>query len=380
MDFVRYGIIGSGAAFRYHQRSIRYNPKIKFISIFDTNESLGRSMARKNKMEYYNKLNEFLKSEIDAVIVMVPHYLHEKYVIAAAEAGKHVLCEKPMATTLEGCDLMIKVTKKAGIKFMIAENHRFLPAHKYIMETVQSGLIGNVFLVRSYEGVNEIVGLMEKGFWKGDPVKAGGGSLMDMGAHKFATMNWILNDTVESAYSWITKQCTTLEEKAEDNAMVFLKYNKGTIAETVVSFTVVSPFNNSMEIYGTKGTIIENHEWENPVRIFSEHDDMGEFKGKWFEPVIEHGPALTYYMISMGHQDDYFTECILNDKEPEFTPEQAKEAIATVLMAYLSAKIGKTATRKELIEIYRKKGTKSILEGLERIVHKNYYNILKSEN
>ncbi|MFX1315510.1 MAG: Gfo/Idh/MocA family protein [Promethearchaeota archaeon] len=372
MDFVRYGIIGSGAAFRYHQRATRGISAIKFRSLFDTNELLGRSMAKKSKMEYYNNLNDFLKSEIDAVIVMVPHYLHEKYVIAAAEAGKHVLCEKPMATTLEGCDKMIKATKKAGVKFMIAENHRFLPAHKYIMEAVQSGLLGKIFLVRSYEGVNEIEGLMKKGFWKGDPILAGGGSLMDMGAHKFVTINWILNDIVESAYSWITKQCTTLEEKAEDNAMVFLKYKKGTIAETVVSFTVVSPFNNSMEVYGTKGTIIENHEWEKPVRIFSKHDDMRENKGKWFEPAVEHGPALTYYMISMGYEDSHFTECILFDKEPEFSPEQAKEAIATVLLSYLSAKEERTATRKELMEIYKKKGTKSILEGLEKVVQKNY--------
>ncbi|MFX0104399.1 MAG: Gfo/Idh/MocA family protein [Candidatus Hodarchaeota archaeon] len=372
MDFVRYGIIGSGAAFRFHQRAIRRNPQIKFKSIFDTNEKLGRLMAQKNKMEYYDKLDEFLKSEIDAVIILVPHYLHEKYVIAAAEAGKHVLCEKPMTTTLEGCDLMIKATKKAGVKFMIAENHRFLPVHKYIMEAVQSGLLGKIFLVRSYEGVNEVEGLMKKGFWKGDPIKAGGGCLMDMGAHKFVTMNWILDDTVESAYSWITKQCTTLEEKAEDNAMVFLKYKKGTIAETIVSFTVVSPFNNSMELYGTKGTIIENHEWEKPVRIFSEHEDMGNNLGRWFEPEIEHGPALSHYLISMGYEDTHFTECILNDKEPEFTPEQAKEAIATVLMAYLSAKNGKTATRNELMKLYNTIGTKSILEGLEKVVQKNY--------
>ncbi|MFX1573573.1 MAG: Gfo/Idh/MocA family protein [Promethearchaeota archaeon] len=372
MDFVRYGIIGSGAAFRYHQRAVRNNPKIKFISNFDTNEQLGRSMAKKYNMEYYNNLNEFLKSEIDAVIILVPHYLHEKYVIAAAEADKHILCEKPMATTLEGCDKMIKTTKKAGVKFMIAENHRFLPTHKYIMETVQSGILGKIFLVRAYEGVNEIEGLMKKGFWKGHPIMAGGGSLMDMGAHKFVTMNWILNDTVESAYSWITKQCTSLDEKAEDNAMVFLKYNKGTIAEAILSFTVVSPFNNSMEVYGTKGTIIENHEWKKPVRLYSEHENMGKKRGKWFEPEIEHGPALSYYMISMGYEDAHFTECILNDIEPEFTPEQAKEAIATVLLSYLSVKLGKSATKEDLIHIYKTKGTKSILEGLEKVVQNNY--------
>jgi len=372
MELVKYGIIGCGTVWRFHKMGLKRNPKIKLISAFDANEALARRVAKAHKMDYYNNLDAFLKSDIDAVLIMVPHYLHEEYVIAASEAGKHVLCEKPMATTLEGCDVMINATKKAGVKFMIAENHRFLPAHKYIMEIVQSGLIGKVFLIRSYEGVNEIEGLMKEGFWKGHPIKAGGGSLMDMGAHKFATINWILNDTVESANGWLTKQCINLDEKAEDNALVFLKYKSGPIAETIVSFSVVSPPTNSLEIYGSEGTIIENHEWENPVRIYSKNEKMGENKNKWFLPKIEHKPYPYYYEISMGIEDYHFTECIINDTEPEFSPNQAKEAIATVLLSYLSAELNKTANMADLMEIYRNKGTKIILESLEKAVQKNY--------
>src|SRR4030043_385775 len=88
-----------------------------------------------------------------------------------AAAGKHGLCEKPMATTLEGCDMMIKATRDAGVKFMIAENHLFLPAHQYIHDAIRDGLIGDVLLVRAFEGVNEIAGLSQPAFWKGDAIK-----------------------------------------------------------------------------------------------------------------------------------------------------------------------------------------------------------------
>ncbi len=372
MKVVKYGVIGTGVAWQFHRAGCKNNSKIKFVSVYDIDEKKASRTAKSFKMEAYSNLNSFLNSDIDAVLIMVPHFLHEEMVLAAAESGKHVLCEKPMATTLEGCDEMIKVTRNAGVKFMIAENHRFLPAHKYIMEAVQKGLVGDVFLIRAYEGVNEIPGLMKQGFWKGDPIKAGGGSLMDMGAHKFATMNWILNDQVESAYSWITKQCTNLAEKAEDNALIMLKFKKGTIAETVVSFTVTTPPTNSMEVYGTKGTILENHAWEKPVKINSFHKDLGDKRGLWYEPEIEHGVFPKYYEISARIEDDYFTNCILEDKEPEFTPEQAKFAIATVLMGYLSARTGKIATYNDLMEIYQTKGTKSILEGLEKYVQNNY--------
>jgi UDP-N-acetylglucosamine 3-dehydrogenase len=371
MNYVKYGIIGCGGAWAFHSAGSKHNPKIKFKSVYDINETAAKRAARIFKMQYYSNINAFLKSDIDAVIVMVPHFLHEEIVIAAAEAGKHVLCEKPMATTLEGCDLMINATKKAGVKFMIAENHRFLPAHKYVMEATQSGLIGDVFLVRSYEGVNEIPGLMKEGFWKGHPVKAGGGALMDMGAHKFATMNWILNDNVESSNAWLTKQCTNLPEKAEDNAMVQLQYKKGAIAETIVSFSVVSPPTNSLEIYGTMGSIIENHEWIKPVKIFSKHKKMEDNRGKWYEPELEHGPFPTYYEISARIEDDHFTNCIINDKEPEFTPEQAKEAIYDVLLSYLSAREKKLVHRRDLDEIYKTIGSKTILTGLEKAVYNN---------
>ena len=372
MDFVKYGIVGTGAAWRFHSAGAKDNPKIKFVSAFDVNEKSAKKAARKFKLEQFDDYNSFLKSDIDAVLIMVPHYLHEQYVVAAAEAGKHVLCEKPMATTLEGCDQMIDATKKAGVKFMIAENHRFLPAHAYIRDAVQKGLIGNVFLIRAYEGVNEIPGLSKAGFWKGDPIKAGGGPLMDMGVHKFATLNWILNDEVESAYSWITKQCTNLSEKAEDNAMTFLKYKNGTIADVVVSFTVSTFPTNSIEIYGTKGTILEDHSWKNPVKINSNHIDMGKNKSEWIEPDIEHNVYPGYYKLSAGLEDAYFTDCILEDKDPEFTPEQAKEAIATALLAYLSAQKRRLVSKDELMDIYNTKGTKSILESINESVLNNY--------
>ncbi|MBD3195657.1 MAG: hypothetical protein GF317_11405 [Candidatus Lokiarchaeota archaeon] len=371
MKYVKYGIAGLGGAWMFHSAGARNNDKIKFVSAYDIDKRKLKRVSRIYKLDYYTDYEKFLGSDIDAVLIMVPHFLHEQMVVQAAEAGKHILCEKPMATTLEECDKMIEATQKAGVKFMIAENHRFLPAHKYIKEAVSEGLLGDIFLVRAYEGVNEIPGLMKSGFWKGDPIKAGGGSLMDMGVHKFSTINWILNDTVDSAFSWITKQCTNLAEKAEDNALVYLKYKKGTIVDVVVSFTVVSPPTNSLEIYGTKGTILENHMWENPIKINSNHEKMGENVGKWYIPEIEHGPFPKYYDISARIEDSYFTDCILEDNTPEFTPEQAREAIATVLLSYLSTEKGQTVTYGDLMKVYKTNGTKSILNKLTESIQNN---------
>ncbi len=375
MDKVRFGVIGAGGAWSFHSNACAQSPCIEFVSVYDIDRKLAAKMARRyrvNEMKPYADLSEFLASPIDAVLVMVPHAYHERLVARCAAAGKHILCEKPMATTLEGCDEMIAAARKAGVKLMIAENHRFLPAHTWIREAIARGLVGDVFLVRAFEGVNEIAGLSQPDYWKGDPLKAGGGSFMDMGAHKFAALEWILDDQVDSVTAMLAKQAINLPEKAEDNALSMLRFQRtGAVGEIVVSFTQVTPPFNSLEIYGSQGTILENHMWEKPVRIFSHHESMGEHKQQWFEPDIEHAPFPRYYTISVKHTDEHFARCILEDREPEFTPGHAKSAIAGVLMGYLSARTGKAATREDLEKLASSGGTRALLETLAEHVPVN---------
>jgi predicted dehydrogenase len=374
MEAVRSGVIGVGSAWSFHSAGCAESSVLKFVSVYDINSARASETAeryRANEMRAYTDLQEFLQSEIDAVLILVPHAYHEEIVAQCAAAGKHVLCEKPMATTLEGCDMMIKATRDAGVKFMIAENHRFLPAHQYVHDAIQDGLVGDVLLVRAFEGVNEIPGLSQPDFWKGDPIKAGGGCLMDMGAHKFAALEWILEDEVESVTAMLSKQVTNLAEKAEDNALAMVRFANGAVGEIVVSFTQMAlPF-NSLEIYGTRGTILENHMWEKPVRIYSQHEAMAQHKYQWFEPEIEHAPFPGYYTICAKYLDEHFARCIIEDREPEFTPEQAKSAIAGVLMGYLSAQTGKAATRHDLMELATNRGTRSLLENLTKHIPTN---------
>jgi predicted dehydrogenase len=191
---------------------------------------------------------------------------------------------------------------------------------------------------------------------------------MDMGAHKFAAVEWILEDEVESVTAMLSKQVTNLPEKAEDNALAMVRFASGTVGEIVVSFTQMAPPFNSLEIYGTRGTILENHMWQKPVRIYSHHEAMAEHKYQWFEPEIEHAPFPGYYTICAKYLDEYFARCIIENREPEFTPENAKSAIAGVLMGYLSAQTGKAATRDDLMEVAASKGTRSLLENLTEYV------------
>ncbi len=215
---------------------------------------------------------------------------------------------------------MIDACEENGMLFMIAENHRFLPAHNCVHDLIASGAIGRVLMIRAYEGVNEIPGLSMSGFWKGDPIKAGGGSLMDMAAHKFATIEYIMGSQCEEVTAVAAKQMINLPEKAEDNAVAIAKYENGAIADVMVSFTQMTPPFNSLEVYGTEGTIFENHAWEKPVRVYSMTSRDEKMRQKWYEPDCEHAPFPKYYPISVKREDEHFAMCVLENKQPEFTP------------------------------------------------------------
>ncbi|MGQ9720471.1 MAG: Gfo/Idh/MocA family protein [Candidatus Jordarchaeum sp.] len=367
MKQLRIGVLGCGTAAHFHASACRPSQKIKLVSAYDANYENTKKLADIYHLTASRNYQDILKSnDVDAVLIALPHFLHSDLTIEAAEAGKHILCEKPMAPTLEECDTMIKAAKKAGVKLMIAENHRFLPAHKLIKKVLNEGLIGIPLLVRGYEGVDETPDLSIPEHWKGSPEKAGGGVLMDAGVHKFAILNWMLGD-VSLAYCWLAKQMIKLENKADDNAMMFMKFESGCIGEIVVSDTVFSTPNNRLEFYGTEGTILEDHSWKKPVQIFSTVKEAGEKRYQWYSPDVEHEPFPMYYIISFRHEDEHFAECVLEDKQPVFTPEEAKKAVAMVLLGYLSAKTGKTATLEDLEKVASTKGTRSIIEGLEKI-------------
>ena len=371
MSFVRFGLMGCGRAASFHLSANRNNPKLKFVAAFDPDEKNLRKLARRSQLEPYQDLEKFLRSDIDAVLINVPHYLHVSLAVGAAEAGKHVLCEKPMANSLEECDRMIAAAKKAGVKLMIAENHRFLPAYQFIREEVRRGAIGDVFLGRSYEGAFESQDrIKDPDVWMFSWDRGGGGALHDQGAHKFAVWNGILGE-VEAAMCWCSKALNTPPSKGEDTAIVLLRYKNGAMVEVTVSTAVVHIPTNRLEVHGTKGTILEDHDWEKPVKVYSNVEDS-EKKGSILCPELEHGAYPVYYTISFRNEDTHFAECILNDTEPEFTPEEAREAVAVSHLAYLAAKKGSVATMAELKDLVATEGSRALFEGLEDVPLKNY--------
>ena len=276
----------------------------------------------------------FRRNDVDIVDICLPHHLHAEAAVAAAEAGKHVLVEKPIATTLKDADRMIAAAKKAGVKLMVAENHAFVPAHRLAKELVDKGVVGRIFLAKAYEVVGDVP--VVSGTWKTSPEAIG--SLLDMGVHRFFVLQWIVGE-VKSVFAHAEKLACEVETNNDDTAVVLLKFKNEALGEVDVSCCVVSEPTNRLELYGTEGSIIEDHMWEQPL-MYSSHKAGYETEG-WVKPQVEHAPFPGYYGISFKNEIAHFIDCVREDKTPLVTGELGKEALKVALCAYRSVKTGK---------------------------------------
>jgi predicted dehydrogenase len=277
--------------------------------------------------------------------------LHEEVTVAAAKSGKHVLCEKPMATTLEGCDRMIKAAKDSKVKLMIAETYRFMPTMVKIREIVDSGKIGEVFFARGSECLNEVPKICDPESWHCTSDKAGGGVWFDAGVHICSAFRYVLGDA-DTVRAGLLEH-VVVKEKEDDNAIVLLKFKKGSVGEAFLSETIGSPTFIRFEFYGTEGTILMDTAWDQPIKFFS---SKGENPSEeWEKPNVEHLPMPQFYTLSFREEVKEFVDSLLTNREPKYRGEEGKVAVEMALMGVLSARTARAVGRNDLYSSEAKK-------------------------
>lgn len=341
------GIIGAGTAGNWHANAVKKFPEMcTLAAIADLDEKRLKFLQRKHpQVAMYADYREILKrSDIDAVHICLPHHLHARICIEAFKAGKHVLCEKPMANTLEEADAMINAARNAGRKLMIAENQRFLPAIIKIKELLAAGTIGEPKLIQTYEGGSEVKNMSDPESWKSNCVEAGGGAWIDSGIHRISVLRYLFGE-IESISGRAERLFIACETKGDDNCAFTVEFACGALGTVACCFTVASEWNNTMEIYGTQGTILENHNWEQPIKLFSALP--GPDQSKWVCPEVEHKVFPGYYPLTYEAELKHFYTCLVNDAEPFMTGEEGRKALEIILLGYEASRTGKIMYRKK---------------------------------
>lgn len=250
---IRWGVIGSGGIARRRTipEGILKAANAELSMVFDVDARVNAQVADESGAREVNSAEALLKGDVDAVYIATPVYLHRDQVIMCAQAGKHVLCEKPLGMTLPEAEEMIDSCRKAGIKLGCAFMMRFVAQHVEALKIIKEGKLGKPTYARAqlscwYPPI--------EGAWRQDPATGGGGSLIDMGGHCI--------DLLEMFFGTVSKvNCFTNniihDYQSEDGATALLSFENGAMGTVDTFFCIPDASSkNALELYGSRGSIL----------------------------------------------------------------------------------------------------------------------------
>ncbi len=258
---LKIGVAGCGKIAQVrHIPEYAANENCILTGYFSPNASRAEDMAAKYGGKSYATAEELFASDVDAVSICAANYAHAELTIKALEAGKHVLCEKPMAVTLQECEAMIAAAEKSGKRLMIAQNQRLAKAHMKARELLEAGEIGRVISFASTfgHGGPETWSISPgKDTWFFDRKKAAMGAMADLGIHKTDLIRYLLGQDVVRT----TARLCTLDKRGpddeligvDDNAFCIYEMSGGVFGTMTVSWTYYGAEDNSTIIYGSGG-------------------------------------------------------------------------------------------------------------------------------
>lgn len=231
---------------------------VELIASWDDNTERGQQAAQSFGLEYRSRAEDVIQDpRVDAVIVTTETNRHADFIERAAAAGKHILCQKPMATTLQDCDRIIDAVTKYGVKFSMAFQMRHDPVNIKIKQLLDQGTVGKVAVVRRRHAISV---LLNPGFvngptrWHLDPV-SNVGMFFDDATHAADWFYWMLGEaqSVTAEVDRIVTDCGT-----DDNGIAVYRFQQGEIGILLNSSTTVAAVSTT-EIYGDQGTIIQDY-------------------------------------------------------------------------------------------------------------------------
>jgi predicted dehydrogenase len=339
MSPVGIGIIGSQFIAELHLEAFRQAPNAKVVAVASPTEAHVKAFAKKHHIpKWYTDYRELLQhNEVQVVSLCLPNDLHCSVTKAAAKAGKHVICEKPLCMNLAEADQMIAACKKAGVKLMYAEELCFTPKYVRAKQLVDEGALGKVYLVKQSEKHN---GPHSPWFW--DVSRSGGGVLLDMGCHGIEFARWILGrPKATSVYA----HCGTFVHKdkthGDDNAIIIVEFENDAVALIEESWARLGGMDDRAEIYGSKGATYADLLHGSALETYS---DVG------YGYAVEKAPTTKGWTFTMYEENwnygfpqemQHFVDCVQNDKPPSITGEDGRAVLEIIFAAYASAGTGK---------------------------------------
>ena len=337
-----FGIIGCGMIANFHAKAIRDIDGAELVACFNRTAPKAEKLAAEFGGEVYTDLSEMLKrDDLDIVTICSPSGAHMEPCVQAAEAGKHVVVEKPLDVTLERCDRMIEACNKAGVKLATIFPSRFHKSSQLMKQAVDGGRFGKLALGDAYVKWFRTQEYYDSGAWRGTWELDGGGALMNQAIHSVDLLLWLMGPVVEVMAHTATVAHERIE--VEDVATATLRFANGALG-TVEATTAGFPGSlKKIELTGSQGTAILEEEdiikWE-----FAEStDDDDKLREEMLGKTETGGGAADPAAIGHhAHAELFrdFLQAIEEDRPPLIDGVEGRRSVELILAIYESAKSG----------------------------------------
>ncbi|UFU05527.1 Gfo/Idh/MocA family protein [Ruania halotolerans] len=322
---VRIGIIGGGGIAGAHLLGYAATAAAQITAIADASPDTLAQRTKETGARGYSDFHELVQDpEVDAVDICLPHHLHRDAIVAAAEAGKHILCEKPLCLSADEARDVRDAVQRSGITLMCAHNQLFMPAVARAKEIIESGTLGAVYEVRTTDSFFNDFDPKNMG-WRAHTATSGGGEYIDTGYHPTYLLRHLSGGRPETVFAMMSTHRLTFME-GEDSAQVLVRFDNGSVGQLVTSWAYqAAPGTDRFSVVGDNGSLSSDG---TVLRV--------KVRGETNERVYQHEPVDTF-----AAEIADFVECLTTGRRPLNTEDDGIEVLGIILAAYESARSGK---------------------------------------
>ena len=257
-DRMRFAVIGINGQGRAHLRALKETPEAELVAVCDVNEAAARARSEEYGVSYYTSYEDLLeRDDVEAVTLPLPHYLHSIVAIAALQAGKHVVSEKPMAISVGECDRMIAAARRAGRQLTVSHQGRVAPQFPYLKNLLASEDFGRLIRVVWLSGGTRTQYYFDTEAWRGTWAEEGGGTLINQQVHGLDRLAYLVGQPAEVA-AFTSNLFHRVDPLVDTLASASLFWENGAVGVFQASISDGGAESSRQEYHGDRACVVND--------------------------------------------------------------------------------------------------------------------------
>ena len=344
---LRIGVIGLGNIADIHAGAIKESANAELVSAYSSKPQKAEAFAKKHDIAGFDSWDKFISDpNLDAVSICTPNGTHLDFGRKTAEAGKHVIVEKPIEVTMERARSLINICKENGVQLAVIYQNRFLDKMVETKQLIEEGKLGRLIMCDAYVKWYRSQEYYDSGEWRGTIALDGGGVLINQAIHTIDLLQWLVGDA-ESVFGSTGTFNHKLE--GEDNAVATLRFKNGAIGVIQASTSVQPAQARRLELHGENGSVIIE---DNDVKVLLiENNQEKSTETDNTQPKESTGassPLGGFSAEPHKKQFEAIASAIEKNETPIVSGEESLKSLAIVLAIYKSAETGKSVIPDEI--------------------------------